>query len=66
MPTKCELQTIRPNRRYRILTDDDLLELQVMYNSGKFYIKEIAEWLGVTPSDIRYWVKKLKSKWAKI
>ncbi len=49
----------KQNRKYRILTDDDLLELEVMYRSGKFYVKEIADWLGVSSSDICYWANKL-------
>lgn len=56
------LEKISPTkntRRQRVLTDDDLLELEVMYRSGKFYVKEIADWFGVSKSDICYWVNKL-------
>lgn len=53
---------IMPNRRKRILTDEDILELKVMYMSGKFYIREIAEWLGVSSSAIDYWLKKEGAK----
>ncbi len=63
-----------PNKKHRfcrILTDDDLLELEVMYRSGKFYAKEIADWFGVSVCAINYWIDKLelkgkKFKWRKI
>lgn len=55
-----ELHTIQ-KRKYRytkILTKDDIDELCEMYASGKYYIKEIADWLGVTKSAIIYWLKE--------
>lgn len=55
MPTKCELET---SRKERILTDEDISEIESMYKSGKYYVKEIGEWLGVSASTIHYWLKK--------
>ena len=49
-------------RHQRILTDDDLLELEVMYRSGKFYVKEIADWFGINVSAVNYWIDKLGLK----
>ncbi len=46
------------NRHYRILTDEDIEELIFMYKTGKFYIREIAEWFGISSSGVLYWLKK--------
>ena len=41
-----------------ILTDEDITELCLMYKSGKYYIREIAEWLGVSKSTVIRWLKE--------
>ena len=51
-------KVILTNRHQRILTDEDIEELIFMYKTGKFYIREIAEWFGISSSGVLYWLKK--------
>ena len=40
------------------LYPDELTEFYQMYDSGKYYIKEIAEWFGVSQSVATRYIKK--------
>ena len=42
------------------LYPDELTEFYQMYDSGKYYLKEIAEWFGVSQSVATRYIKKAK------
>lgn len=46
------------DRRFRIVTNEDIDEICFMWKTGKYYITEIAEWIGITPQAVMYWLKK--------
>lgn len=37
---------------------DDLIEFYQMYDSGRYYIKEIAEWFGISEATARNYIKE--------
>lgn len=39
------------------LTDEELKELVNMYYSGKYYMKEIAEWFGISNAKLRTYLR---------
>ena len=40
------------------LYPDELTEFYKMYDSGKYYVKEIAEWFGISQSVATRYIKK--------
>lgn len=40
------------------LYPDELTEFYQMYDSGKYYLKEIAEWFGISQSVATKYIKK--------
>lgn len=49
-------------RSYKLVSDDDIKDMVEMYRSGKYYLREIAEWIGVSSSCVDYWLKKVGAK----
>ena len=44
--------------RQKALYDSELQEFYKMYYSGKYYLKEIAEWFGISQSVATRYIKK--------
>lgn len=46
------------NKSPKGLYPDEIAEFYQMYDSGKYYLKEIAEWFGVSQSVATRYIKK--------
>ena len=46
------------NKSPKGLYPDEIAEFYQMYDSGKYYLKEIAEWLGISQSVATRYIKK--------
>lgn len=44
------------------LYQDELNEFWMMYDSGKYYLKEIAEWFGITTTTANKYIKERMEK----
>lgn len=54
------------NKSPKGLYPDEIAEFYQMYDSGKYYLKEIAEWFGISQSVAAKYIKKRnKKKWEK-
>ena len=50
------------NKSPKGLYPDELTEFYQMYDSGKYYLKEIAEWFGISQSVATKYIKKRNKK----
>ena len=50
------------NKSPKGLYPDELAEFYQMYDSGKYYLKEIAEWFGISQSVAAKYIKKRNKK----
>ena len=46
------------NKSPKGLYPDEIAEFYEMYDSGKYYLKEIAEWFGISQSVATRYIKK--------
>jgi len=46
------------NKSPKGLYPDEIAEFYKMYDSGKYYLKEIAEWFGISQSVATRYIKK--------
>jgi DNA-binding transcriptional regulator LsrR (DeoR family) len=44
------------------LTDEEIAELVTMYLSGKYYLKDIEEWFGITRSKLKRYLEIAKER----
>lgn len=47
------------------LTEEEKDEIYSMYLSGKYYITEIAEWIGCHPCTVAILIRKMEKKYEK-
>ena len=46
------------NKSPKVLYPDEIAEFYKMYDSGKYFVKEIAEWFGISQSVATRYIKK--------
>ena len=46
------------NKSPKGLYPDEIAEFYEMYDSGKYYVREIAEWFGISQSVAKRYIKK--------
>lgn len=44
------------------LTEEEKIEITEMYSSGKYYLKEIAEWIGCSYTTVKRYINYIKDK----
>ena len=54
------LKNMNDDKSPKGLYPDEIAEFYQMYDSGKYYLKEIAEWFGVSQSVATRYIKKRK------
>lgn len=52
----------RQHRDGTLLSDEELVELVNMYQSGKYFVTEIRDWFGLNDYEFRAYMKLAKEK----